>query len=181
MDYNNTIASLIADNLSRDQIIITLVTEYGCTLNKAQNEYAAYAKAHNLSSAPTSHKEGALDALRELYADNMTGWTAMAVRDHVIEFQADYEIAESTARDYCKAFSDEMGVTHPVLDPRRCIFDWFKAHDLTNPAADHYEDLDEMKSAYIDFATNTCGRSRSNANEYWKGYELHLELEGYEA
>lgn len=181
MDYSNTIASFIADNLSRDQIIVTLVTEYGITLNKAQNEYAAYAKAHNLSSAPTSHKEGALDALRQLYADNMDGWTAQAVRDHVIEFQADYDIAESTARDYTKAFSEEMGVAHPQLDPRQCIFDWFKSHDITNPDADHYEDIAEMKSAYIQYATEVCGRSRSNANEYWKGYELHLELVGYSA
>ncbi len=153
---------------SRDQIIIGLVTGAGMTLNAATRLYQDVAKAEGWTTVPTSHKDGCLDELRELYADNMAGWTAKAVTDAVVQWQADLGIAESTARDYCKAFSEEMGVPHPVRDYRTAIFEWFRDNAQS--------DLDEMKKAYIEFACGELKRSRSNANEYWKGYELHLYL-----
>ena len=153
--------------MTRDQVIIGLVGQ-NVTLNTATRTYAAVAKAEGWTTAPTSHKEACLDELRELYAEDLNGWTAQAVSNAVIQFQADYEIAESTARDYCKAFSDELGVPHPVRDYRTMIFEWFRDNAQDDHAA--------MKKAYIAFAVDELGRSRSNANEYWKGYELHLYL-----
>ena len=168
MNINETVQAAHEAGATRDEIIINLVSEHGLSLNAATKAYAAWAKEAGVSSAPVSHKEGALDQLRELYAENMDGWTAQAVADHVVEFVADYEIAESTARDYCKAFSKEMEVDHPVANPREAIFQWFMDN-----GTDHVADRDE----FMDFA-ESIGRSKSNANEYWKGYELHLHLAG---
>ena len=162
----DTIHNLVTErNMTRDEAIIELVTHQGYTLNKATKAYAAYAKEHGLTAAIVSHKEAALDRLREIYGDAQDNWTAQAVKDEVIEMAAEYEIAESTARDYCKAFSEELGVAHPILNPREAIFEYFKEH------GDHV-----TKDGFMDYAVNELGRSKSNANEYWKGYELHLYL-----
>jgi hypothetical protein len=167
-EYNmtDTIHNLVTErDMTRDQVIIELVTAQGYTLNKATKAYAAYAKEHGLTAAIVSHKDAALDRLRQIYGDRQDNWTAQAVKDEIVEMAAEYEIAESTARDYCKAFSEELGVSHPVLDPRQAIFEWFREQ---GDSAD--------KDEYMEFAVNELGRSKSNANEYWKGYELHLYL-----
>ena len=160
-----SIHQYVTDGLSRDEIIVKLVAEQGYTLSKATKAYAAYAKSAGLTNAIVSHKEEALNWLKEQYDDNPEEWTAQAVKDSVIELGDRHGIAESTARDYCKAYSQQLGVEHPVLDPRTAIFEWFKKHDGNC-----------TKKQFLDYAINELNRSRSNANEYWKGYELHEYL-----
>lgn len=176
--HNQIIEQLVADNQDRDAIIIQLVSEHDLSLNKATKVYAEYAREHGLTRQATSHKEGVLDGLREKYAriDEETGdayaegWTARAVADEVVEIVADYGVAESTARDYCKAFSTELGIDHPVLNPREAIFAWFLEREQAGDVV--------QKDEFLAYATDELGRSKSNANEYWKGYELHLHLVG---
>lgn len=163
-DFNFTeyFDAAIADDQSRDVIIIGLVSEHKFTLNRASQEYAKYARSAGLTAATVSHKTAALAWLSEQY--DLSEWTAMAVRDAVIDIQQRYDVAESTARDYTKAYSKDLGVTHPSENPRDLIFSWFKANEGT-----------ATKEAFKEYA-KSIGRSESNANEYWKGYELHLYL-----
>ena len=162
-DYNTIIADLLAADLDRDSIIIQLVTDHSVSINKATKLYGDYARENGLTAAIVSHKEDALALLKRTYSKKQ--WTAEAVKDAVIDLQELYGVAESTARDYCKAYSKALGVALPIVDPRHAIFNWFIAHDGT---AD--------KAEFIEFAVTELGRSKSNANEYWKGYELHLVL-----
>ena len=165
-----SIQAQVADNASRDLIIITLVSEHALTLNAATKAYASYAKDNGLTTAVVSHKESAMDRLAEEYT--VDNWDHIAVRNAVVDLTHHYDIAESTARDYTKAYSrDILKVKHPKLDPRAAIFDWFKH---TAPTLEG--DMDEIKESFIEFATMDLGRSKSNANEYWKGYELHVFL-----
>ena len=160
------LAQAHVDGKSRDAAIVELVTLHSMTLNAATKAYAEWAKEEGIAPTLTSHKAEALDALRGAYPKGK-GWDAKAVKDQVITLADQYGIAESTARDYCKAFSEELGMTHPVLNPRDAIFAWFK--DQGDEA---------VKEEFMAFATDPDGlnRSQSNANEYWKGYELHLFL-----
>lgn len=160
-----SIADIVtAGTTNRDGIIIELVTGYGLSLNKATNEYAKYAKDNGLTSAIVSHKDDAMAYLADTYG--IDGWDADAVRGAVVELQARYDVAESTARDYTKAYSDSMGMVHPTSNPRDLIFAWFKDNAKT-----------ATKEEFKAYA-KSIGRSESNANEYWKGYELHLHLVG---
>lgn len=156
-----TLTKLHAAKKSRDEMIITLVQD-GATLNKATKLYAAWAKDAGIATTLTSHKEEALAYLGEQYQADT--WDARAVQDMVVTLADKFQVAESTARDYCKAYSELLEVEHPVLNPREAIFTWFKTtKDIT-------------KEKYMDYAVKELGRSQSNANEYWKGYELHLYL-----
>lgn len=160
-----SIQSIIdAGTTNRDAIIIELVTAHGVTLNKATSMYAAYAKENGLTSAATSHKESALDWLDTQY--DVATWDVTAVRESVVELQSRYDVAESTARDYTKAFSKQLEVAHPSENPRDLIFAWFKDNATT-----------ATKEEFKAYA-KSIGRSESNANEYWKGYELHLHIVG---
>lgn len=162
-DYNTIIADLLTADLSRDAIIIKLVTDHDVTINKATKLYGDYARENGLTAAIVSHKEDALQFLTGQYSKKQ--WTAQAVKDAVIDLVAEYGVAESTARDYCKAYSKALGVALPISDPREAIFAWFKAAGDT-----------AVKADFIEFAVDELGRSKSNANEYWKGFELHLAL-----
>ena len=151
-----------AASQSRDQIIITLVTEHGLSISKASNLYAKVAKAEGWVTGAVSHKD---EALADLHNDYDTrNWDAKAVKAAVVDLQDRYSIAESTARDYCKAFSEELGVAYPVEDPREAMFAWL---------IEHSEDgtKEEFKAYCKDL-----GRSDSNINEYWKGLELHRAI-----
>ncbi len=151
------------NGLTRDQIIVMLVTEKGMTLNAATKAYAAVAKDAGWSTTIVSHKDDALDFITlKLDGAPMTG---IDTRTLAVELQDQFDVAESTARDYLKAWCEEAGQEFPVIDPRRAIFAWFKEQGDT---AD--------KAEFMEFATEELGRSQSNANEYWKGYELHLHL-----
>ena len=103
-------------------------------------------------------------------------WDAAAVKRAAIDLAHDYGVAESTARDYCKAFSKLLGVEHPVADPRAVMFAWFRDVAPTM-------ELDDRKAAFKAYCGDASNfddgkpRSSSNINEYWKGYELHLFLE----
>ena len=154
-----TISTLLDQDQTRDAIIITLVTDHGITLNKATTEYATYAKDNGLTTVATSHKAAALEWIATEYSD----WDHAAVADAVIEIQARYNVAESTARDYTKAYSKLLDVTHPTLNPRAAMFDYLVA----NPECD--------KEEFKAFAKD-LGRSDSNINEYWKGMELHRAI-----
>ena len=160
----DVLAQAHVDGLTRDQAIIILVTDHSHTLNKATKAYAEWAKEEGIAPTLTSHKDEVLTLLRGAYPKGK-GWDAEAVKARVITLADHYGVAESTARDYCKAYSEELGVTHPVLNPREAIFEWFKAEGDT-----------ASKEAFMEFAVKELGRSQSNANEYWKGYELHLFL-----
>ena len=167
-NFNEIIEAQVASNVSRDLIIITLVTEHKLTLNAATKAYGDYAKANGMVATVTSHKAEALEWL----ADTYTEWDHVAVANAVIDLVAKYDIAESTARDYTKAYSkDVLGIDHPKLDPRAAIFDWFK-----NTASNYDYESGACKEAFTKYATEELGRSKSNANEYWKGYELHMFL-----
>ena len=163
MNNPSIISEMNANGSTRDEIIIALVTQDGRSLNSATNAYAQFAKTNGLTKAIVSHKE---DALEHLYGNYpMSHWDVQAVKDAVVELVAMFNVQESTARDYCKAYSKIHNIAHPTLNPRTAIFEWFKEHDGTTD-----------KKAFLDFAVNGLGRSQSNANEYWKGYELHLYL-----
>jgi len=166
VSVSTAIRTAYADQQGRDQIIINLVADHGLSLNAATKAYATIAKEEGWNSAPTSRKGEALAILQDRYpADS---WDAAAVRDSVIELASELAVQESTARDYCRAYSDQLGIPHPVVDPRTAMFQWFAEHDGEEPEA--------MKIAFLEYAIEELGRSRSNANEYWKGYELHLYL-----
>jgi hypothetical protein len=153
-----------AEGKTRDEMIIAAVQD-GNSLNAAIKTYATWAKASGISSALVSHKETALEDLSGEYGDG--AMTVDEVRTAVAALQVTYDVAESTAKDYVRAHLDSNGHAWPVLNPREAIFAWFKSEGDT---ADHAE--------FITFACDTLGRSRSNANEYWKGFELHLHLVG---
>ena len=161
-----SIATIVTNATSRDMAIITMVQELGYTLNKAQKAYADYAREAGIAPTVTSHKADALEWLSDRYTSE--SWDAMAVRESVVELQSEFEVAESTARDYTKAFSEQLGMDHPSENPRDIIFGWFKQRTTAGDVID--------KADFMDFAVNELGRSQSNANEYWKGYELHIHL-----
>lgn len=158
---SNTIGTMLDNDSTRDAIIITLVTDHGISLNKATNEYATYARDNGLTTVSTSHKADALEWLDEQFQGD--DWDHTAVTDSVVDLQARYNVAESTARDYTKAFSKMLGVQHPTLNPRAAMFDYLVA----NP--------DTTKDEFKAFAKD-LGRSDSNINEYWKGMELHRAI-----
>lgn len=151
---------------TRDQMIIAAVTS-GTSLNTATKRYATWAKDRGISSAAVSHKADALESLAELWGEDAP--TVDDVREAIPTLVEDYGIAESTARDYVKAYCDDNGHAYPVLNPREAIFAWFKTE------APHHG-AEDCKAEFMTFATEELGRSQSNANEYWKGYELHLYL-----
>ncbi len=155
----------LVSGMSRDEAIISMVSEFSISINKATKLYKQYASDYDLSSGVVSHKKEALSDLNNSF--NESNWSAEAVAEAVIELSHKYNVAESTARDYTKEFSKLIGVQHPTADPRTQIFNWF---------ASMKENGNEItKEDFISFA-ESIGRSRSNANEYWKGYELHLFL-----
>jgi hypothetical protein len=161
-----SIVSAHTDGSTRDQIIINLHTEHGLSLNAATRLYADTAKAEGWTSATVSHKESALAYLRDRY--EASTWDSTAVSEMVIELSSEYEVAESTARDYTKAFSKAINVAHPTTDPRTLMFQYL----IDNASDMAYDDL---KAGFKTYATD-LGRSASNINEYWKGYDLHLAL-----
>jgi hypothetical protein len=157
---NDLILQLHEQSLSRDAIIVTLVTEHKLSLNAATKAYAEVAKLEGWTKALTSFKEEALAWLEM----NVTEWTAETVKAAVVDLAAEFDVAESTARDYCKAYSEQLEVTHPVLDPRAAMFSWLVANAAEGTKAEFKEYAKEL------------GRSDSNINEYWKGLELHRAI-----
>ena len=156
----NAIAAIHDTGASRDTAIITLMTEQEITLNMATNIWGEYARDNGLTSAKVSHKADALRYLDDTYSED---WTVQTVADAVVEMVAEYGIAESTARDYCKAYSEQLGCTHPVANPRAAMFDYLVANSECT------------KAEFKEFAQD-LGRSDSNINEYWKGMELHRAI-----
>ncbi len=159
MNISTTIKTLLDADATRDTVIITLVTDHKLTLNKATNEYATYARDNGLTTVATSHKQAALTWMAVAYPT----WDHADVMDAVIEIQAKFNVADSTARDYARAHSEILGVTHPTVNPRAAMFDYLVA----NPDCD--------KAEFKAFAKD-LGRSDSNINEYWKGMELHRAI-----
>jgi len=160
-ELHTAIASIIDTGADRDTAIITLMTEQSITLNMATNIYAEYARDNGLTTAKVSHKAEALNYIEGIYLDDE--WDVKAVSDMVIDIVSKFGVAESTARDYCKAYSEQLGVQHPVANPRAAMFDYLVA----NP--------DCTKAEFKEFAQD-LGRSDSNINEYWKGMELHRAI-----
>ena len=158
-----TTITLDLSGISRDTAIITMVTEHGLTLNKATQTYAEMAKDQGITQS--SKKADAAEYLAGQYEDE---WDAKDVSDAIVELVDDLGVTASTARDYCKAHSEAMGWEHPSSSPREAMFEWLIANDGT--------DVPTMKKAFKAYAKKTLGRSESNINEYWKGYELHLAL-----
>lgn len=156
--YADTIATLLDQDQTRDQIIIHLATSEDISINMATNRYADYARENNLTAVVTSHKEEALEWLGQEFDGQV--WDHTAVRDAIVELQSIYSVAESTARDYTKAYSKSLGVTHPTFDPRQAMFDYLKSN------------ADCTKAEFKEFAKD-LGRSDSNINEYWKCMEFH--------
>lgn len=151
------------NGLSRDDIILILYREKDMSLNAATKAYAKVAKEHGWTTALTSHKDEAL-----IFISDEMGGSEMTVEDikpMVVEIQDRFDVADSTARDYIKAWCDEAGQAYPVANPRELIFAWFIAHAKS-----------ATKEEFMDYAVEELGRSQSNANEYWKGYELHLAI-----
>ena len=162
--YDSLIIAAQAAGDSRDAIIIRLVTEEAITINAATKAYAAVAKAEGWTTGRESHKDAVMLMLGEQFP--LSHWDVQAVKDVIVDIVADYGVAESTARDYCKAYSDLLGCEHPVLDPRAAMFDWLVANAT-----------DGTKDEFKAFAgKDGLGRSDSNVNEYWKGMELHRAI-----
>jgi hypothetical protein len=168
MNNSDQIAQIIAARAAdqtRDQIIIGLVGNEGMTLNAATKLYADTARTEGWTSQVVSHKADALVYLISNYGDD---WNADEVAAAVIELVDKYGVAESTARDYCKAHSYNSGITHPTSDPRALMFQYL----IDNAGTDY----DTLKAGFKEYASEELGRSPSNINEYWKGYDLHLAL-----
>jgi hypothetical protein len=164
------IAAMLDQDMSRDLIIITLVTDQAMTLNAATKAYADYARANGMTAKVVSHKEAAMGKLASEYPV----WDHVAVTEAVVVLADCYDIAESTARDYTKAYSKLLNVTHPKLDPRAAMFNWLKEASLTSTG--EAEDTADMKADFKNFC-KSIGRSDSNANEYWKCYEFHMFMQ----
>lgn len=164
VNYVDLIVAARAADKSRDDIIMEIY-ETGKSLNAATKIYARIAKQQGYTTAIVSHKAEALELLRADYAD---GWDAQAVARAVVDLVAKFGVAESTARDYSKAHSEYLGVAHPTADPRAAMFQFL----IDNAPHMSY---DELKGAFKEFALD-LGRSPSNINEYWKGYDLHIAL-----
>jgi hypothetical protein len=163
-DHTDRIVEMHESGESRDTIIVTLVGD-GLTLNAATKAYGAVAKALGWATARVSHKEAAMEYLHG-WLVQPSDWDAVAVKHVVIDLCDRFGVAESTARDYCRAFSEEIGVPYPVEDPRKAMFDWLVEHAAT-----------ATKEEFVAFAgPDGLGRSASNVNEYWKGLELHRAI-----
>ena len=154
------------DTEARDTIIITLVSDFGMTLNKATNTLATYRKDNGLTSAVKSHKQEALEYLTASY--DVLAWTPATAMAATLELVYKFNVADSTARDYCKAYSKVLGVAHPVHNPREAMFNWLKDNEV--------DDKEQMKADFKAFGKD-IGRSPSNINEYWKCYEFHLFMQ----
>lgn len=163
---STNITDLHASGMSRDQIIVALVTSDDMSLNAATNAYGKFAREAGIAPVTVSHKKEALEWLVEEYPED--NWTVKGVADAVIDLVDKYSIADSTARDYVKLHSKALGVDHPVLNPREAMFNYLIEH------AD--EDYAVLKEGFKEYAKTELGRSVSNINEYWKGYDLHLAL-----
>jgi hypothetical protein len=162
-DAVSTVIYAEYDNgLTRDQIIVLLVTEHAMSLNLATKAYAATAKFYGWTAALTSHKDAALIRIEDQFGDAIM--VAADIKSLVIDLMDEFEVADSTARDYIKAWCADRQ-DYPVENPREAIFAWFIDHATT-----------ATKDGFMDFAVQDLGRSQSNANEYWKGYELHLAI-----
>ena len=164
-----TVTDHITDDMTRDEAIIALVTGAGVSLNKATQLWVAHAKETGITQTLTSYKDEAITWLDENYDLEVKTWDGKAVSDAVKDLMAEFNVAESTARDYCKAYSKKHGVPHPVTDPRKLMFQYL---------IDNCErmDYDTLKSGFKKYASEELNRSPSNINEYWKGYDLHLAL-----
>jgi len=164
ISISDLIIAAHATDDTRDATIIMLVTEHSLSINAATKAYAAVAKAEGWTTALVSHKDAVLAMLAEQFPESQ--WDVRAVKDVIVDIVAEYGVAESTARDYCKAHSKSMGVDHPVADPRTAMFTWLVENAATATK-------DEFKA----FAgKDGLGRSDSNVNEYWKGLELHRAI-----
>ena len=64
---STVLSELHAAGQSRDQMIITLVTADGMSLNAATNAYGKFARETGLQSATVSHKAEALAMLLDTY------------------------------------------------------------------------------------------------------------------
>jgi hypothetical protein len=161
------IADLVDQGLTRDGIIIHLVSDGNRTLNFATNAYAAYARENGLTKTIISHKSEALEYLADMYP--LDKWTPDAVLDAIAYLADEYGVALSTARDYCKAYSDTLGIPLPNTDPRAAMFTYITENI-------NHKSRDELRAGFLDYAVNTLGRSKSNANEYAKGLDLHFHI-----
>lgn len=157
--------TLHSQGMGRDQMIVAAVQD-GMSLNKATRAYQAWAKENGLVKTLTSHKAEALKYLDEYYSP--VDVEPSYIKAYVVELAEKFSIAESTARDYIKAWFEDAGVEMPQLNPRQAMFAWLIEHDG--------EDVADMKAGFKEYAKNELNRSDSNINEYWKGYELHLAL-----
>lgn len=140
----------------------------GATLNMADK---AYKLAGLKIGVKTSRKDEALDWLGAAYPTADT-WTADAVTSAVAHMRSEFEVAESTARDYAKEHSEVLGVAHPstpTLDSDEVIA-WVVEHYDSYGA-----DYEALKAALIEEFT-ARGRSRSNINEYTKGLRMHFAI-----
>jgi hypothetical protein len=164
---NEYFAGLNSEGAGRDHMIVQIMGDMGLTLNKATNEYARWARETGVSSPVISYKKEALNWLADNYPVDQ--WDHEAVRESVAGLQTEFEVKESTARDYCRAYSDQLKVPHPVLNPREAIFSWICEN------VDHMG-RDELRKGLKAYAVNNLGRSPSNANEYVKGLDLHFAI-----
>lgn len=162
---HDTIIDLKGQDIARDSIIITLVADHGLTLNAATKAYGKCAKEQGWTTALVSHKADALEVIAEIWS-NMDAITVKDIQDCIVDIVDRFAVAESTARDYIRAYCDNTGIEYPVTNPREAIFAWFKEQDGVADKKEFHAFAEEL------------GRSKSNANEYWKGYELHLHLVG---
>jgi hypothetical protein len=154
----------------RDTLIMAVMTHHGATLNMATKAYGAFAKERGLTTTIVSHKDEAIAFLAE-HPDYRTMTHPSDVANAVIDLTDTFGVAESTARDYVKAYCDKQGIEMPNKDPREDIFNHLRANRQLWD-----EDYDTAKAEFIDYVCGTLGRSRSNANEYVKGMDLHLFL-----
>lgn len=140
----------------------------GATLNMADKAYGM-AGLKLGGGAPVSRKEEALEWLASEYG---TRWDADAVRTAIRAIVARFEVKEGTARDYTKAYSEELEVEHPTTASTTDsdeVIAWVVEH------YDDHADYESLKNALIEEFT-ARGRSRSNINEYTKGLRMHFAI-----
>ena len=152
---------------SRDEIIIDMMQTNGWTMNKATNEYVKAKKAAGFQMGVVSRKDDAYELM--IGMDLESPIDPKAVVESIVD---ELGVAESTARDYLKAYAKDKGLEIASGKDSQPILDWIVANAPIDGTADDWVAFDKE---FIAWGTEE-GRTRSNLNEYRKGIKLHLML-----
>ena len=155
------------DAMTRDQIIMDLVTTHGKTLNAATKLYVKLKKDAGLAVGIVSHKADAFKLLGDLNLADV-----IEPKPLVDQLCVEFGVKPDTAMNYIRAYAEETGRTVKLQAASEAILDWIVTHA---PTVDDDAAWDEFDAEFKDWMTEQ-GKSPSNINEYRKGIRLHRML-----